>query len=238
MIMQTPKISVPDCIHCKSHNRSLFHFCHVQESQEINEHKTCALYRKGQVIFHEGANAYGLYCLNAGKVKLFKEAAEGKEQIVRIAVPGDFIGYGAMLADAPYGVTAEVIEDAVICFIPRDVILKLFRENERFSTELVRLLTKTMDETVDKMADIAYKPVLGRMAEALLILHESFKNEQNPDGIIQITRDDLAAYVGTVKETAIRVLKEFRDEGLVSTHNHDITINDSKGLLRICALYD
>ena len=235
--MQT-KIPTPDCEHCKIRGKSLFHFCHLDETEYVNENKTCAQYKKGQTIFHENAYAYGLYCLNAGKVKLYKQASDGKEQILKIVTPGDFIGYGAMLSSTTYAVSAEVIEDAVICFVPKEIILKLFRENSRFSEGMVLLLTTTIDQTVEKMADIAYKPVRGRIAEALLLLSESYKDEKNLEGVVSITREDLASYVGTVKETAIRVLKDLKDEGLISTNNHAITILDSKGLTRVCELYD
>ncbi|MFN3940506.1 MAG: Crp/Fnr family transcriptional regulator, partial [Chitinophagales bacterium] len=94
------KFSVPDCEQCKSRSASLFHFCHTHETGIINENKTCAIYKKGQVIFHEGANSYGLYCLNSGKVKLFKMAPDGKEQILKIVAPGDFLGYGALLSSS------------------------------------------------------------------------------------------------------------------------------------------
>jgi CRP-like cAMP-binding protein len=88
------------------------------------------------------------------------------------------------------------------------------------------------------MADIAYKPVRGRIAEALLLLSQSYKNESNPEGTISISRDDLASYVGTVKETAIRVLKDLKEEKLIETKNHDIHIIDRKGLTHVCELYD
>lgn len=232
------KFTVPDCEQCKSYNDSLFHFCHTHESATINENKTSAIYKKGQVIFHEGANSYGLYCLNSGKVKLFKMAPDGKEQILKIVAPGDFIGYGALLSATPYRVTAEVMEDAIICFIPKDLITQLFKENARFSEGMVKMLTKTLDDTVEKMTHIAYKPVRGRIAEALLILKETYKTADNPDGVINITREDLASYVGTVKETAIRVLKDLKEEGLVTTDNHAIKVVNAKGLTRVCELYD
>ncbi|MEZ5015113.1 MAG: Crp/Fnr family transcriptional regulator [Chitinophagales bacterium] len=143
-----------------------------------------------------------------------------------------------MLSNTVYAVSAEVIEDAVICFVPKETVLKLFRENNRFSEGMVQLLTKTIDQTVDKMADIAYKPVRGRVAEALLMLSEAYKDEHNTEGIINITREDLASYVGTVKETAIRVLKDLKEDGLIETNNHAIRILDKQRLAKVCELYD
>jgi CRP-like cAMP-binding protein len=83
-------------------------------------------------------------------VKLYKQAADGKEQILKIVTPGDFIGYGAMLSSNSYAVSAEVIEDAVICFIPKETVLKVFRENNRFSEGMVQLLTNTIDQNSRK----------------------------------------------------------------------------------------
>jgi CRP-like cAMP-binding protein len=114
----------------------------------------------------------------------------------------------------------------------------MFKENSNFSEGMVKLLTKTLDDTVEKMADIAYKPVRGRIAEALLILKETYKDDANPEGVINITREDLASYVGTVKETAIRVLKDLKEEQLIVTESHSIKIIDPKGLARVCELYD
>lgn len=71
-----------------------------------------------------------------------------------------------------------------------------------------------------------------------MILKETYKSDENPEGIIHITREDLASYVGTVKETAIRVLKDLKEEGLVTTDNHAIKVLNAKGLARVCELYD
>ncbi len=88
------------------------------------------------------------------------------------------------------------------------------------------------------MTDLAYKPVRGRMAEALLFLNKFYKDENNPEGVINITREDLASFVGTVKETAIRMLKEFKDEGLIETEKSDIKLLNVTGLLHVSELYD
>ena len=88
------------------------------------------------------------------------------------------------------------------------------------------------------MADLSYKPVKGRLAEALLLLRETYTSPDNPEGIINITREDLASLVGTVKETAIRVLKEFKEDGFLVTNKSKIIIKDPEGLARIGHLYD
>lgn len=72
------------------------------------------------------------------------------------------------------------MEDTAVCMIPKATFLELFRTNESFSKGLLSALCSTLDESYTKMADIAYKPVRGRVAEALLFLHNFYKDEQNP----------------------------------------------------------
>lgn len=232
------KIEQPECRHCASKNNSLFHFCHLQELQHIEQHKTCAMYTQGQVIFHEGANPIGLYCINAGKVKIIKTASDGKEQIVRFAKPGDFLGYCSLLAGQPYPVSAVALEDATVCLVPKPMFSQLMNENKQFSDNLVKLLCRTVTGAAEKMTTIAYKPVRGRIAEALLFLHAFYKDTANPEGFITITRDDLASFVGTVKETAIRTLTDLKNEHLIETSRAGIKVKNAAGLLKVSELYD
>ncbi len=232
------KFEQPECAHCQSRKSSLFHFCHVKEIEEIDNVKSCALYKRGQVIFHEGANPVGLYCINNGKVKVYRNAPEGKEKIIRLAKAGDFIGYSSLLANKPYPVSAAAIEDATICMVPKHSIIELIHNNNQFSENLVKLLCRTVEGSVEKMTDLSYKPVRGRIAEALLFLNRFYKDEKNPKGVISVTREDLASFVGTVKETAIRMLNEFKQEKLIETHRSEIEIKDMNGLMHVSELYD
>ncbi len=232
------KFQQPDCQHCKSRKNSLFHFCHLNEIESIDNSKSCLVYKKGQVIFHEGSKPIGLYCINEGKVKVFRHASNGKEQIVRLAKAGDFIGYCSLLSSHTYPVSASALEDATICMVPKNSIQEMLRNNSQFSDNIMRLLCRSMEGSIEKMTDMAYKPVRGRMAEALLFLNRFFKDEKNPNGMINITREDLASFVGTVKETAIRMLNEFKNEKLIETHRSEIEILDVNGLVHISELYD
>ncbi|GIV34137.1 MAG: Crp/Fnr family transcriptional regulator [Chitinophagales bacterium] len=232
------KIEQPACEQCKSRKNSLFHFCHLQEIRDIDQAKTFTLYKKGQFIFHEGANPVGLYCINSGRVKIFRHAPDGKEQITRLARAGDFVGYCSLLSNHPYPVSAAALEEAMICLVPKTKIIELIRNNFSFSDGLLKLLSRTVEYSFEKMTDLAYKPVRGRLAEALLFLHNFYRDEQNPSGLIALTREDLAAFTGTVKETAIRMLNEFKQENLIEIHRNGISVKNMSGLIRISNLYD
>ncbi len=229
--MKMPQL---ECATCKTRNNSLFNFCSCAEAEKINLSKTCNIYKKDQVVFHENVFPIGLFCINTGAIKLSKIFSTGKEQILRIARPGDFIGYRSLITNDPYSVTATALEDSTICLIPKSEFQELMRTNKNFYESLLIMICKELENAESKIGEIAYKPVRGRIAEALLLLSNTYKEEE----FINLTREDLASFVGTVKETAIRVVSEFKEEKLISVDKRRIKIINAKGLLQISNLYD
>ena len=232
------RIDIPGCEDCQFRKNSLFSVCQPNELDEITNRRSCSEYKRGQIIFQEGTHPFGLFCIYTGKVKLYKRASDGKEQVVRIARSSQFLGYSSLIADQRYNLTAMAMEDCKICMVPKDQIQKLIDENHNFMESIIKLMGRSLDQSVDRMADLAYKPVRGRLAEALLYLSSVYKSETNTSGIITMTREDLASFVGTVKETVIRVLKEFKEAELVETDKSNIIIKNKAGLIKLGQLYD
>lgn len=231
-------MEVPNCEFCESNKSSLFHFCDLEEIGNINSSKSNYPFRKGQIIFQEGNRPLGLYCVYKGKIKVYKYANDGKEQLIRVAKAGDFLGFSSLLTGKRYPVSAAAVTDSEVCLVPRAIVLDLFRNSRHFSEGLINLLTSTIKTSYEQMAKLSYKPVKGRLAEALLLLHQTYTDSSNPTGIISITREDLASLVGSVKETIIRVLKEFKDDGYLQTDNSNIVIKDVEGLAQLSSLYE
>lgn len=233
------KFTSPDCQNCTSRNASLLGCCRGIELEQLSATKSCYAYKKGQLIFHEGGKPSGLYCIHSGKIKIAKMGSDGKEQIVRLAKPGDVIGYRALMADTNYSASAIALDDAVICFIPRSQFLELISHNVDFASGLMKLLSNALGEAEERMVQMAYKPVRERLAEALLLLQKTYQQQEGDDNFtISISREDLASIVGTAKETTIRLLSDFKDEQVISTKGSSITILDHEKLYKICHLYD
>ncbi|MDX5346181.1 MAG: Crp/Fnr family transcriptional regulator [Hymenobacteraceae bacterium] len=232
------KFTPPDCEQCKSRNESLFNCCQTAELASMSQSKSCHIYKKGQVVFNEGSKPHGLYCINSGKIKITKQGSDGKEQIIRLAKPGDVIGYRALMAETAYSASAVSLEDAVVCFIPKPEFEKLIDSNIHFSNGLMKLLSKTLGEAEEKMVNMAYKPVRERLAEALLLLQKTYQSKTEDMFTISISREDLASIVGTAKETTIRLLSDFKEEGIITTKGSSITILDKEKLYKISHLYD
>jgi CRP/FNR family transcriptional regulator, polysaccharide utilization system transcription regulator len=232
------KLQSPSCENCVCRKFSLLDTCHHEELVHLDHTKTSSLYKKGQVIFHEGTRPLGIFCVNSGKVKITKSNSEGKEQIIRLGKQGDVMGYRALMADSKYSASAVAMEDSMVCFIPKEEFNNLILKNARFGQGLMKLLSDALGNAEDRMAKMAMKPVRERLAEALLLLHQTYKQNDEAVFSIAISREDLANIVGTAKETAIRFLSEFKDEKIISTQGSQIKIIDLDKLVKISSLYD
>ncbi|GAB2772861.1 Crp/Fnr family transcriptional regulator [Hymenobacter latericoloratus] len=199
--------------------------CQRNELELISNGKLHQSYHKGQVIFQQGSRPGGIYCIHQGKVKISKISADGKEQIVRLAREGDVLGYRSLMMGGNFSTAATALTDCVVCLVPRPDFFSIINQNPQFAQSLLRLL------------HTAYKPVRERLAEALLMLHSLFDPGTDARFSIPISRDDLAALMGTAKETASRLLSELREEGLVATQGSRITVLDVVRLRQVATMY-
>jgi CRP/FNR family transcriptional regulator, polysaccharide utilization system transcription regulator len=235
-VMKRP--DAPDCQNCPIRRHSVLDCCTPEELELISLDKTCQHYQRGQFVFREGSRAHGLYCVHSGHLKVSKMGGDGKEQIVRLVKPGDVLGYRALLADDTHSADAVALDDAVVCQLPRADFFQLVERNAPFSISIMKLLANVLGEAEERLLHMAYKPVRERLAEALLLLLRTYPPLPEAPGQITIVRDDLAALVGTAKETVSRFMAEFKHEGLLSTKGSHITVLDADRLLAISTLYD
>jgi CRP-like cAMP-binding protein len=232
------KQPIPDCQTCPSRKNSLFRHCDLAELEQMAGAKCFNTYKKGQVIFHEGNRPFGLFCLFDGKVKVSRTGADGKEQIIRLARRGDTLGYRSLIENSKYTASAVALDDTQACFIPATDFNHLVDTNVRVAADLLHKLAQALGQTQDALVHLATKPVRERLAEALLLLKTTYQREGEALFSIAISREDLAALIGTAKETVIRVLSEFKDEGIVRAQGSLITVLKPDKLLKISSLYD
>lgn len=232
------KPQAPHCQSCQFKDSSLFKQCHLHELEELNESKCFNSYKKGQVIFHEGNRPLGIFCVYGGKVKVSRMGSDGKEQIIRLAKKGDTLGYRSLIDNTKYTASAIALDETEVCFIPASEFNKLVDENVKVSTDLMKMLARALGDTQDKLIHLAMKPVRERLAEALLLLKCTYQEEGKTPFSISISREDLSSIVGTAKETVIRFLSEFKEDGIITTHGSEITILNPEKLVKISSMYD
>lgn len=194
-------------------------------------------FKKGQVIFSEGSTPLGAFFLRKGKVKISKTGSQGKEQIIRIVTQREFLSHTDLFTNSRYSTSAKALEESYLLFIPKQEFWDMLREQNHLFEQLLQQISLDVKSVEDKIVDLAYKPVRGRLADAILDLDKKF-NEDTGQHYVFITRSDLASYVGTVKETVNRLLSEFRNERLIATNGTRIILLDINGLNRICKMYN
>jgi CRP-like cAMP-binding protein len=207
---------------------SMFSHFNCDETSDLNSMKTCSYYKKKQPIFLSGSIPRGVYCLNEGKVKIFSMGEQGKEQIIHIAKEGEIIGFRAMLSGDPYEVSAETLEDSNICFISKDEFLNMIDTNQTLRQNVMQALSKELNIRTKLLTNMAQKSVRERLAFSLIFLDKIYN-----ESTINLSREDLANFVGTATETLIRLLKEFKDEGLIEIHTRKLVLLNQDELLRI-----
>jgi len=224
-----------ECQNCNAHNISFLKYCTEAELELILGAKSCSQYKKGQTIFYEDNIPLGIYCISKGVVKLTRSNKDGKEQIIRFAKEGDFLGYRAVIAEEPLAATGTCIEDAVLCFIPKAVFLDVIETNSQISRHMLRSLCHDLGVREERIQSLAQKNVRERLAETLLFLQQTFSADHSDDSLITVTlpREDIANIVGTATETVIRLLSEFKGDKLIDVEGKKIRIINKSGLERI-----
>ncbi len=199
--------------------------------------KTFNLYQKKQVIFYEGGQPQGLYCIYSGKVKIHKIRDDGKEQIVRLAKDGSVIGYRSLLVSDNYHATATTLEDTMVCFFPKSVYMEILMNNPLFYIKAIQTLSSDLRFAEEMIVNMAQKPVRARMAEAILLLKENFGVEDDNATINTVMkREDIGSIAGTTTETSIRILSDFNKKKFIKLVGKKIKILEQNKLQRISQL--
>lgn len=234
------KPEFPACESCSTRHLSIFEKLAQDELVKLSASKGCNQYRKGHLLFFEGANPTGVFCISSGTVKIYRMAGDGKVQIIKLAGAGDIVGHEAILSNGSYKYFAEVIHESVVCYIPKYHFLQMLKENHPLTTTLMQQISLELINSDKRTTSMATKPVRERVAEALLLLHDFFisknKSGSNPD--ITLSREEIASYAGTATETAIRILSEFRNDNLIKLGKRSISILNETKLSKIGRLYE
>lgn len=196
------------------------------------------MYKKGSVLFHEGAYPTGVFCIQKGKVKVTVLGDFGKEQIVRLAKPGDLLGYRAVLGGDKLSASATTLENSFICFIPKDDFIQMIKESPNFALDMLRVLSQDVKRSDETICHMAQKPVRERTAEALVLLMETYGFAADGRTIdVSLTREELANIIGTAMETAVRFLNEFKKDHIIDLIGKQIVVLNKNELLHLANLY-
>lgn len=216
-------------------SESVFTDLPLDDLELLTANKTEQVYKKGEIIFREGGYPAGIFYITDGKVKKYKLDNDGKEQIIYVANTGELLGYHAILSGDRYPDSAAALEESRIAFIPKEDFLDTLQISDVLSRRLLKTLSHEFAVLANSLTLFSQKSVRERLALQLIVLREKYKVNFQPGMPVEInmSRDDLASLVGTVRENVVRVLTEFKEDNILETKGRKIIVYDVNKLIDI-----
>lgn len=225
------------CMNCHKRMHSLLDELSYEELEVLNSKRYEVSYKAGEYICKEQMKPSGLICLNHGKVKITKISSTGKEQIVSLKKPVDFIALSSLMLENAFDASAIALEDVSVCFIDKQDFFEIVRKNEKLSFKLMRLLAKELNDKENRLLNLTTKQVRSRLADSLLMVIDIYGMlEDNETVNFPIKRSDLAALSNMTTANAIRVLSSFSKENIIQIDKRELKIKNFKALQNISNL--
>lgn len=230
------KTTMPQCHACRICDKTVWADLNDDALSALAEHRVASRYQKGDVIFHEGSPCTGLYNVCSGKVKLVRSGRVGRQTIVRISGSGRTLAETDLFRkDGRHTVTAQAMEETVVCFLNKTVLMEYLSSYPEMMLEMVHRLSDALHRTELRVESLATQDARHRLAE---FLAEMAEGEGEPDGDririrLRLTREEIAEVIGATLETTIRLMSTLKKEGLLTDVDGHIVLLDLKRLGRI-----
>lgn len=211
----------------------------LSESQRklLTDNVRIVSFKKNDIIYRGGESPCELMCLILGKIKVYKEGVNGRNQIIRAIKAVDFFGYRAYFAGEDYKTSAMAIDNCVVAFLPIQLVVKLMHENNAVSMFFIRHLAKLLGSSDERTVSLTQKHIRGRLAETLLFLKDSYGVEEDGYTLsIYLSREDIASMSNMTTSNAIRTLSSFAVENIIMIDGRKIRIMQDEELRKVSKL--
>jgi len=219
-----------NCVECKK-RAICFQRLIPEELEFINRNKTQLSYAKGETICKQGAYASYLSYISDGLVKIYLEGPKQKNLNLRIQKTSEFIGLSSVYGENIYNYSAAALTDSTICLIDKAVFKKILLENGRFASEVIKLFCMYEIQTFSKIKSIGQKQMHGRLADTLIYLHSLTYNTRKIFDFI--SRKEIADFAGISLESTVRLISEFKTQGIIDVSGRELQIIDPERLREI-----
>ena len=225
------------CENCPIKNANSLRTLTHEELNNISNNKTVMSFKKGDILFKEGAHLSGVFCLRNGKCKVTKLSPNGKDQIIRFIKKGELVGERSVLSGSTAHLTVTALEDMEACFIPKEEIELSFKNNTNFSLDITKAICSDLDNANISIANLAQKNVKERLADTLLLFDRTFGVDDEGFLNIKLSREEIANAIGTATESCIRLLSQFKKDKLVELKGKKIKLINTVKLQHITEGY-
>jgi CRP-like cAMP-binding protein len=224
------KNTIESCENC-SVRWGNFKYLTSSELQLINQNRYEAMFKPGEIIIKQGSPASNALFLASGMAKNYFEGLRGRNFIMGILQPGRLIMGPGAFVNSRYTYSVAAITPVQACFINFEIFRQLVKVNGDFAEGMLQDISAKALRSHTRMVNLAQKKMPGRLAEALLYLSEEVFRSDDFEMIF--SRQELGEMTNMVKESVVRILKEFEDSGVIETRLSEIKILDKEKLSQI-----
>jgi CRP/FNR family transcriptional regulator len=208
-----------------------FQMLSPEEAELVRASKTQVLFRKGDHLTKQGAFAsYALFVIN-GLARQYIEGDGTKNFNLRIIQPGEFIGLSAIFTKNTFNYSSVALTDCQVFLVEKDAITTVVKQNGQFGFTMIKRYCEQNANLFDTLRTVMYKQMNGRIADTLLYI-DGLKTAF-PDIFQLLSRKDMADFAGISTESAVKLLKSFEKDGLISLNEKDIAIEKRHELMEI-----
>jgi len=204
-----------------------------EELSALAAHATWKKLGKDETLFEAGDPARGLLVVASGSIKITKLSESGREQVLTIEGPGMSVAEVALFDGAPYPASAVALEETTVLVIPRNDFFALLRKHPSIAVAVVENIGRRLRQLVSLVEDLSGKEVGQRLA-GFLLEQARARGRRRDDGSIELelelTNQEIAARIGTVRELVSRNLGRFRNARILSIDDRLIRVIDEVAL--------
>ncbi|HPT13983.1 MAG TPA: Crp/Fnr family transcriptional regulator [Bacteroidales bacterium] len=209
----------------------IFSCLNQDELGVIGDNRSEVHFKAGELIFKQGTPAAHLLCLTKGMVKLYIEGYDNKNLIIGIVKPIEYILGPGIYVDSKHHYSAVAMEDSIACLVDANVFKTLIHTNPSFADEFIRKVSQLSIYNFEQFISLTQKQMPGRIADVILYLSERIYGSLS--FTTTLSRQDIADMSGMSKESAIRILKEFKDEKIIAVEGNTFEILNLESLHKI-----
>lgn len=179
-------------------------------------------FARDEVIFHRDDPASHLYVIVAGTVKIALPDENGREVVVAIERGGDEFGELALFDESPRSATVTALTETECLLLARKDFMEALDRNHEAMRKMLGLLAQMVRRSSGRVEDLVFLDLPGRVAKCLIDLSEA-----GGKGEIELTQEDLAAFVGATRVSVNRVLADLEKRGAISIGRRHIKVKDT-----------
>ncbi len=184
---------------------------------------------KGEILFSQTDPADTVYVVRSGCISIFLATPEGRELVINEMHTGDCFGELSLITDQPRSTGALARESSEVISIPRDVFLKGLEAEPELMRRVLETTALRLRVSSERESALAFLDSSARIAKVLLQLDQ----QADDDGVIKVTQEDLAQYVGLARQTVAQALGQWRRVGWVETGRVRIEIKNREARERL-----